>query len=266
MSVLQELKKPEWIIAIGTVILVVLTLALLGVTILLLPDDKLTLVRLYHWPLVAVPVIVVAGMVIAAILNFKAAKAKTFTTSEPTKNVPLPPPDTSLRDWDPKIHLELIDERAHYPGDHPNEMIWFTPVNRGGGDAKIVRLDDFRLPSGHTITCARSNYRIAPSRHGEIHFKIRKPNDDLEATLNLFDVLWREYEALHDPNLHDFRVPLKVSYQDDIRNLFLTSCDLVFDPRAFLNKTSPIVRVENQSFRKVALAAALLEGVTIRPR
>src|ERR1700733_2366562 len=36
---------------------------------------------------------------------------------------------------------------------------------------------------------------------------------------------------------------LKVSYQDDIRNLFLTSCDLVFDPRAFLNKTSPIVRV-----------------------
>ncbi len=107
MSVLQELKKPEWIIAIGTVILVVLTLALLGVTILLLPDDKLTLVRLYHWPLVAVPVIVVAGMVIAAILNFKAAKAKTFTTSEPTKNVPLPPPDTSVRDPDPKIEVEF---------------------------------------------------------------------------------------------------------------------------------------------------------------
>src|ERR1700732_604986 len=83
MSVLKELKKPEWIVAIGTVILVVLTLSILGLTILLVPDDKWAVLRFYHWPLVAIPLIVVGGMVIAAVLNLKTARLREHVTLEP---------------------------------------------------------------------------------------------------------------------------------------------------------------------------------------
>ncbi len=85
MSVLQELKKPEWIIAIGTVILVVLTLGVFGLTILLVPDDKWSVLRFFHWPLVAIPLIAVGGMVIAAVLNLKTARLRAHGILEPPK-------------------------------------------------------------------------------------------------------------------------------------------------------------------------------------
>ena len=176
---------------------------------------------------------------------------------------PLPPPDTSLRDWDPQVHLELTED-PNYGGRNPAERIWFTPVNRGRGDAKIVRLDDFRLPSGWTITCSRSEYRIAPQGQGELTFKIRKPDDALEVQSDLFDILSQQH-ALLKSNPRDFRLPLRLSYQDEIGNLFLTACDLVFDPRIYLNKGGTPARVENQKFQRIAFATSLLEGVKFKP-
>lgn len=76
----HEIKKPEWIIAIGTIILVVLTLAILLLTVLSVPDGKWPILNFYRWPFSLVPIVVVAGIVLAAILNFTAAKLKASTT------------------------------------------------------------------------------------------------------------------------------------------------------------------------------------------
>jgi hypothetical protein len=101
MSVLQKLKEPEWIIAIGTVILVALTLGTFGLTILLVPDDKWAVLRFYHWPLVAIPLIVVGGMVIAAVLNLKAARQRTRDTLEPPQK---------LQDTSPRWYEEMVKD------------------------------------------------------------------------------------------------------------------------------------------------------------
>jgi len=257
MRVLRELKKPEWIIAIGTVILVVLTVALLGVTILLLPDDKLAVLRLYHWPLVALPVIVVAGMVIASVLNFKAAKTKNLLAGEPAKSAPLTPPDTSVKNSDPKIEVQFADDRGATPS---KDYAYFELINRGEqSEARLACIEDFHI-GGHLVRFRKFAPPIPPFGHcaNVYPFDINRPDGHL-SDMDIFQVFYQEWDALHRMQLREFTVPIKVTYQDAARNLFEVRCELVFYPSEHLKHPErpngvKVIEIKNQKIRKVAAA------------
>jgi hypothetical protein len=72
-----ELKQPEWITAIGTLVLIVLTMFVIAVTLLLIPDERWKSF-LHYWGLTMLfPLVIVTIMLVAAIYNFRTAVAKT---------------------------------------------------------------------------------------------------------------------------------------------------------------------------------------------
>lgn len=89
--------KPEWITAIGTVILIALTI------VLILQGPALAWLR---WPWFILPVAVVGGMVLAAVLNFKSAKLHTTATAQQVS----PPPSVTTKDQGRQLAMKRISE------------------------------------------------------------------------------------------------------------------------------------------------------------
>ncbi len=52
--------------------------------------------------------------------------------------------------------------------------------------------------------------------------------------MDIFQIFYQEWDALHRPQLREFTVPIKVTYQDGARNLFEVRCELVFFPSEHL--------------------------------
>jgi hypothetical protein len=72
----ESLKQPEWITAVGTLFLVVLTMLILVLTFLLIPDDRWnSFLHYWKWT-VAIPLLIVGGLVTAAVYNFRTAVLK----------------------------------------------------------------------------------------------------------------------------------------------------------------------------------------------
>src|ERR1700683_2292574 len=72
----ESLKQPEWITAVGTLVLVVLTMLILVLTFLLIPDDRWNSFLHYLTWTVAIPLLIVGGLVTAAVYNFRTAVLK----------------------------------------------------------------------------------------------------------------------------------------------------------------------------------------------
>jgi len=250
--------KPEWITAIGTVILIVLTLVLIA---------QGPSLQWFRWPWFIMPTVIVVGLIVAAILNFKSAKLHQVPRqrqleSPPAHPVPAPI-DTAIKEFDPKINVDFADDRDITVGQD-NEVAYFVLVNRGRSYAYFVCLHPVRLKE-HIITFS-TMIPVIPCRESAYIYPIIKTHDGQQSTTqDLFYILWREYDALNNLNIHELSVAVLVTYQDDAKNLYETACELIFHPSEHLKVRergqsggSVVVDTRNPQTRKVAIAVSLL--------
>jgi hypothetical protein len=169
-------------------------------------------------------------------------------------------PDLSVKDEDPKLEIKIADLRGITMSDKPSEQACFDLINRGKrSEAKFVCIEDFYI--GSYFVAFRDFPRpIKPfGEHQSISpFYINKPDGKLSND-TIFSVFLYAWSDLHNPQLYEFSVPIKVTYQDDARNLFEVRCDLVWYPSEHANvslgkRTGAVIEIKNHKVRKVAAA------------
>lgn len=182
--------------------------------------------------------------------------AISVSESQPSKLIALPP-DTSVRDSDPKIEVEFADDRGATPS---KDYVYFELINRGQqSEARFACIEDFHI-GGHLVRFRKFPPPIAPfgSCANICPFDINRPDGRL-SDMDIFQIFYQEWESLHRPQLREFTVPIKLTYQDGARNLFEVRCDLVFFPTEHLKHPEQpngvrVIVTRNQKLRKVATA------------
>lgn len=172
------------------------------------------------------------------------------------KPAELPKPDTNLKESDPRIEIEFRDER-HATALNQEDNAWFTPVNRGQGVANFVCFDPMQLRDCIVLFPTFGN-RITTGRSDPIRPRVTGNDGSIGGASRFLAALFDHYNAIGDPKLHEFTLPIVATYQDDFRNLFETRGELVFNPSAHVEATTfgrrgdKVIEVRNQNFRKIA--------------
>jgi hypothetical protein len=172
--------------------------------------------------------------------------------------------DMRLVESDPKILIKFCDERSFT--EKKEDETYFSLENRGGSDALCVCLESLRLADEVVkFTIIGPSLSIAPQRSKNFTWVVTAdkgptiyktfPKKDIVA------LLAQNWMALGDATIPELSLSLKATYQDERRNLFETSCELVFDPsahfkvlRAGQTGSIEVVSTRNPKFRKLAIA------------
>lgn len=193
-------------------------------------------------------------LLISALLNtfgYKFRRGKALTQEEQAAP---PPPDTTVKDHDPKLEIRFVDDR--FVSISKDDYAYFEFINRGRSDAKFACMERFQIGGlGYGVKLTNSAYEIPPDHSSKtIYLEVEKPEN--QEKLDIFDAFYKEWEALKRPQLDSLKIQIKVTYQDAVRNLFETRCDLVFSPVAHFRKNSAdkVIEIKNHKFRKVAAA------------
>lgn len=183
-----------------------------------------------------------------------------ITASQPVKSAELPKPDTSVKDSDPQLEIKVADLRGRTMSDDPKEQACFDLINRGKqSSARFACIEDFKIGE-YLVAFRHFPQPIAPCGNHEsiIPHYINKPDGTL-CKNHIFTVFSAVCSDLKNPKLYEYVVQIKVTYQDDDRNLFETHCDLVFYPfenanRSLGRPTGTVLETKNHKLRKVAPA------------
>jgi hypothetical protein len=162
--------------------------------------------------------------------------------------------EAEMRTDDPHLEICFISDANVPPStDRP----FFELVNRGSSIAKNACIERISLQE-HAIDFPNKS-NIPPREHVNVYQNVESPGVH-PPTGSITEALWMEFENCNNAKLHEFVVPIKVTYQDDVRNLFETRAELVLNPTAYRMAQQSrvfgrgIVDIRNQKAKKVASA------------
>jgi len=182
-----------------------------------------------------------------------------------TRSAPTPIPDASIKDSDPQLEIKVADLRGKTMSEKPTEQACFDLINRGKkSPANFACIEDFNI-GGYHVAFRNFPPPIAPlGNHESVtpHY-INKPDGRL-CTNDIFTIFSAAWSDLKNPKLYEYVVQIKVTYQDDYRNLFEARCDLVFYPSENANRrlgqpAGPVLETKNHKLRKVAPSLARID-------
>lgn len=164
---------------------------------------------------------------------------------------------TNLKDSDPKILLKFCDDRG-FAVDKDNEA-YFALENHGGSDAMCVCLDSLSFEKDVVQYKTGPRMNIAPQRSKFFYLDFVTLDNRTSDLKDIFALIGKAWMLLGDPTIPGLSVPVRATYQDEMRNLFATECDLVFDPSAHFKvraggKGVVVLSTQNHRFRKLAVA------------
>lgn len=202
-------------------------------------------------------VILVAWAIVQTIKADNLSRQREQTKDQPRDE----PPDTTLKDSDPKLYIEFQDDRGvTISGKHEDEA-YFVLINRSKQIARIACIETIRLKE-HLISFPRFGYSLAPTDGANIYPRITTLDNRTPRSLDFFYVLFLEWDSFHNANLHELVIPVSVTYQDGSHNLFESSCELVFSISQHLRVRTGgqhgslrVVETRNHQFKKLAIAA-----------
>jgi len=195
--------------------------------------------------------LIVFGFIWLALILFWPSHKEPTHPAEAPKLSPL---DATVKDYDPKLEVRFVDDR--YVTMLKDDYAYFEFINRGRSEAKFACMEHFQIGGlGYRVKFLKTDYEIPPDHSSKsIYLEIERAEN--QPKLDIFDAFYREWEALNRPQLDELKIHIKVTYQDAVRNLFETRCELVFYPGAYVRKTvgAKVIETRNHKFRKVAEA------------
>jgi hypothetical protein len=182
--------------------------------------------------------------------SIPAPSRKLSTQPSPSENLPYYAYD-KLRPSDPKLELRFVDDRK--VSMSKDDYAYFEFINHGQSEARFACMEDFQIGGlGYRVKVLKTGYEIQPDHSSTaIYFEIQKA--DNQPKLDIFDAFHEEWKALNKPQLDETKILIKLTYQDAVRNLFETRCELVFYPGAYF-RNGRALETRNHKFRRVAAA------------
>lgn len=213
--------------------------------------DSLSASIIAHWPMIGSWLI---ALVCVGLFYLARRTDRDSGTSLSSKNAEVPKPDASVKDSDPRLEIKFVDDRFVSGSSSGGMYAYFDVINRAQSHAKSAYIEDFYIRS-HFVRMRHVIPALAPGICKQLRYDVIDGPDGRDSKLDIFDVFHKEWESLHDAQIHELPVQIKVTYQDDFRNLFEIRCVLVFSPSNFLrgrDATGPVLEIKNPRTRRVA--------------
>ena len=154
------------------------------------------------------------------------------------------------------MEIRFVDDRFVTLSKSPEMYAYFDLINRAQSVASFAHIESFYIRS-HFVRMRHVTPKIAPGICKNLRYEVIDGPDGRASKLDIFDVFYEEWKALQNAEIHELPVSIKITYQDDFRNLFEVRCDLVFTPANFVrgrDSSGPTLEIRNQKIRKVAAA------------